>query len=159
MPASLSELEQRRAALLQHISELGDLRPGSITGTGGRCGNRGCHCHRPNDAGHSPHPRLTYKVAGKTATGELCHAGNSPGRCSCAKNTSRVGPSVARQYLIRRRSVRTCPSRNRSGYVLCKCSNSVLACKSGSAISNCRISSHVSANGSGRVRHVCFCCI
>jgi hypothetical protein len=68
MPASLSELEQQRAALLQHISELGDLRPGSITGTGGRCGNPGCHCHRANDAGHGPHPRLTYKVAGKTVT-------------------------------------------------------------------------------------------
>jgi hypothetical protein len=68
MPASLSELEQQRAALLRHISELGDLRPGSITGTGGRCGNPGCHCHRANDPGHSPHPRLTYKVDGKTVT-------------------------------------------------------------------------------------------
>lgn len=68
MSTSLSELEQQRAALLQRISELGDLRPGSITGTGGRCGNRGCHCHRANDPGHRPHPRLTYKVDGKTVT-------------------------------------------------------------------------------------------
>ena len=68
MPEPLSELEQRRAALLRQISELGDFRPGSITGTGGRCGNPGCHCHRPNDPGHSPHPRLTYKVNGKTIT-------------------------------------------------------------------------------------------
>jgi hypothetical protein len=47
---------------------LGDFRPGSITGTGGRCGNRNCHCHRPDDLGHAPHPRLTYKRDGKTVT-------------------------------------------------------------------------------------------
>ena len=49
MPPALSELERQREALLQQISELGDFRPGSLTGTGGRCGNPGCHCHRPKD--------------------------------------------------------------------------------------------------------------
>jgi hypothetical protein len=68
MPESLAELEQQRAAMLQQTSELQDFRPGSITGTGGRCGNAGCHCHRPNDPGHSLHPRLTYKRNGKTIT-------------------------------------------------------------------------------------------
>jgi len=68
MPASLADWQQQRAAILQQISDLEDFRPGSITGTGGRCGNPGCHCHRPNDPGHSPHPRLTYKVVGKTVT-------------------------------------------------------------------------------------------
>jgi hypothetical protein len=68
MSESLAELEQQRAATLQQISELEDFRPGSITGTGGRCGNAGCHCHRPNDPGHSLHPRLTYKLNGKTIT-------------------------------------------------------------------------------------------
>lgn len=68
MPDPLAELEQRRAAVLRQISELEDFRAGSITGTGGRCGNPGCHCHRPGDSGHSPHPRLTYKVDGKTIT-------------------------------------------------------------------------------------------
>jgi len=68
MSESLAELVQQRAAVLRQISELGDFRPGSITGTGGRCGNPGCHCHHPNDAGHRPHPRLTYKVNGKTVT-------------------------------------------------------------------------------------------
>jgi hypothetical protein len=47
MPQSLPELEQQRTALLQQISELGDFRAGSITGTGGKCGNRNCHCHGP----------------------------------------------------------------------------------------------------------------
>src|SRR5580704_4112379 len=68
MPIPISTLEQRRSSLLQQISDLGDFRPGSITGTGGRCGNPGCHCHRDNDPGHAPHPRLTYKVDGKSVT-------------------------------------------------------------------------------------------
>src|SRR6516164_7042033 len=68
MPQSLPELEQQRTALLQEISELGDFRAGSITGTGGRCGNPHCHCHRPKDPGHSPHPRLTYKRNRMTLT-------------------------------------------------------------------------------------------
>jgi hypothetical protein len=68
MPDSLTDLEQQRIAVLRQISELADFRAGSITGTGGRCGNPGCHCHRPDDPGHRPHPRLTYKVNGKTVT-------------------------------------------------------------------------------------------
>jgi hypothetical protein len=68
MPESLTDLEQQRAAVVRQISELEDFRAGSITGTGGRCGNPGCHCHRQGDPGHQPHPRLTYKVEGKTVT-------------------------------------------------------------------------------------------
>jgi hypothetical protein len=68
MPDSLADLERRRAAVLRQISELEDFRAGSITGTGGRCGSPGCHCHLPDDPGHRPHPRLTYKVTGKTVT-------------------------------------------------------------------------------------------
>jgi len=68
MPASLNTLEQQRSSLLKQIAELGDFRPGSITGTGGRCGTPSCHCHRANDPGHAPHPRLTYKVDGKSVT-------------------------------------------------------------------------------------------
>jgi len=68
MPDSLQELEKRRANLLRQISQLGDFRPGSITTTQGRCGNPNCHCHRPDEPGHGPNPRLTYKVDGKTVT-------------------------------------------------------------------------------------------
>ena len=68
MQIPLSALEQRRSSLLQQISGLGDFRPGLISGTGGRCGNPGCHCHRDNDPGHAPHLRLTYKVNGKSRT-------------------------------------------------------------------------------------------
>ena len=68
MSESLTQLEQQRTAVLRQIAELGDFRAGSITGTGGRCGTPGCHCHHPDDPGHSPHRRLTYKVNGKTVS-------------------------------------------------------------------------------------------
>ena len=71
MPDSLSDLEQRRELLAQRIAELGDLRPGSITGTSGRCGKPECHCHQPGQPGHGPTFRLSYKVDGKTISEAL----------------------------------------------------------------------------------------
>ncbi|HSP66380.1 MAG TPA: DUF6788 family protein [Bryobacteraceae bacterium] len=68
MPDSLSVLEMQRAAIQQQIAQLGDLRAGSITTTGGRCGNPRCHCHGKDDPGHGPFYRLTRKVNGKTVT-------------------------------------------------------------------------------------------
>ena len=68
MPDSLTDLESRRAAIQSQVAQLGDMRPGSITGTGGRCGNARCHCHRAADPGHGPYYRLTRKVDGKTIT-------------------------------------------------------------------------------------------
>ena len=68
MPDSLPALEARRATLKQQIFELGDMRTGSITTTGGRCGNPRCHCHEKDDPGHGPFFRLTRKVDGKTVT-------------------------------------------------------------------------------------------
>ena len=68
VPDSLVDLESRRAAVQSQIAELGDMRSGSITGTGGRCGNPNCHCHRADDPGHGPYYRLTRKVKGKTIT-------------------------------------------------------------------------------------------
>jgi hypothetical protein len=68
MPDSLVDLENRRAAVQLQIARLGDMRSGSITETGGRCGNPNCHCHRADDPGHGPYYRLTRKVRGKTVT-------------------------------------------------------------------------------------------
>ena len=68
MPDALGELENRRAAVQMQIAQLGDMRSGSITGTGGRCGNPNCHCHREGEPGHGPYYRLTRKVNGKTVT-------------------------------------------------------------------------------------------
>ena len=71
LPHSLESLEQRRASIAAQVAALGDLRPGSITPTTGRCGKPNCRCHQPNDPGHGPNPRLTYKVNGKTVTQAL----------------------------------------------------------------------------------------
>lgn len=68
MPDSLSALEMQRADIQQQIAQLGDMRAGSITTTGGRCGNQRCHCHEKGDPGHGPFYRLTRKVNGKTVT-------------------------------------------------------------------------------------------
>ena len=68
MPDSLSDLESRRTTVQAQIAQLGDMRSGSITKTGGRCGNPNCHCHQAGDAGHGPYYRLTRKVNGKTVT-------------------------------------------------------------------------------------------
>jgi len=68
MSDSLLDLERRRSEVISEISALGDFRPGSISPTRGRCGNPNCHCHKPDDPGHGPNLRLTYKVEGKTFT-------------------------------------------------------------------------------------------
>jgi hypothetical protein len=68
MPDPLVDLENRRATVQMQIAQLGDMRSGSITGTGGRCGNPNCHCHQAGDPGHGPYYRLTRKVKGKTVT-------------------------------------------------------------------------------------------
>jgi Family of unknown function (DUF6788) len=71
MPHSVTELEQRRQAIAQQIADLGDLRPGSITNTSGRCGKPDCRCHQPGQPGHGPNLRLTYKVDGKSVSESL----------------------------------------------------------------------------------------
>jgi len=68
MLSSLVDWEERRGAIPSQIAELGDMRYGSITGTGGRCGNPGWQCQRAGDPGQGPYYRLTRKVAGKTLT-------------------------------------------------------------------------------------------
>jgi hypothetical protein len=68
MPNSLPDLEKRRSQVLAEISALGDFRPGSISATSGRCGTLTCHCHKPDDPGHGPNFRLTYKIEGRTVT-------------------------------------------------------------------------------------------
>ena len=68
MPDPLLDLEKRRSDVLREIAVLGDFRRGSISATGGRCGTPSCHCHKPDDPGHGPNLRLTYKVDGKTVT-------------------------------------------------------------------------------------------
>jgi len=71
MPRSLEMLEQQRSQITEQIAALGDLRCGSITSTTGRCGKHNCRCHKPNQPGHGPNLRLTFKQRGRTRTESL----------------------------------------------------------------------------------------
>jgi hypothetical protein len=71
MSSSLIDLEGQRSELLARLSGLGDLRPGCVTGIVRRCGKPTCHCAQPDDPGHGPTLRLTYKVEGKTISEAL----------------------------------------------------------------------------------------
>ena len=71
MPQSLSDLEHQRSQLVSQFARLNDLRPGSVTGMVRRCGKPTCHCAQPDDPGHGPTLRLTYKVEGKTISEAL----------------------------------------------------------------------------------------
>ena len=66
MSESLLVLERKRAEVVDKIAALGDLRPGSLTTTQGKCGKADCCCKQPDHPGHGPHWRITYKVEGKT---------------------------------------------------------------------------------------------
>ena len=68
MHDSVADLEAIALPSSLQVAQLGDMRAGSITGTGGRCGTPNCHCHQSGDPGHGPFHRLTRKVDGKTVT-------------------------------------------------------------------------------------------
>jgi hypothetical protein len=68
---SLQALERKRTAVMEKIAALGDLRPGSLTTTQGKCGKADCCCKQPDHPGHGPHWRITYKADGKTRTESL----------------------------------------------------------------------------------------
>ena len=71
MTESLHVLERKRTEVLEKIAALGDLRPGSLTTTQGKCGKAECCCKQPDHPGHGPHWRITYKADGKTRTESL----------------------------------------------------------------------------------------
>lgn len=71
MPELLAQLERRRVQLLRELSQIGYFRAGSVTPLVRRCGKPGCRCSEPDDPGHGPNLRLTYKVNGKTRSESL----------------------------------------------------------------------------------------
>jgi len=71
MPQALPALETHRSELLRALSDLKDMRRGSVVGATFRCGKPNCHCSQPGHAGHGPIMRLTPKVHGKTVTEAL----------------------------------------------------------------------------------------
>jgi hypothetical protein len=71
MSNRLSDLERRRTELLTEMAQLGYFRRGSISALVRRCGKPGCRCSQPNDPGHGPNFRLTYKINGRTHSESL----------------------------------------------------------------------------------------
>lgn len=68
---TLADLQLRRSRLQDEICRLGDFRAGSISAIVRRCGKPGCRCAQPNDPGHGPNIRLTYKKNSKTYSESL----------------------------------------------------------------------------------------
>ena len=65
---TVQTLEQRRAELKAQLTQVGDLRPGSLVERYRRCGKTGCHCAARGAEGHGPSWSLTREVGGKTVT-------------------------------------------------------------------------------------------
>ena len=64
----VAELSRRRDQLKRQLAEIGDMRPGSLTGRYRKCGKPTCHCAQPGASGHGPSWSLTRRVEGKTVT-------------------------------------------------------------------------------------------
>lgn len=65
-PTALEELEAKGANLKAVLARIGDMRPGSLSETYGKCGKPSCHCAKPGSRGHGPSWLLTRTVDGKT---------------------------------------------------------------------------------------------
>jgi len=70
MPLSsdLSALQLQRDQLKSQLSQIGEMRPGSLVARFRKCGKSSCHCAKKGAKGHGPSYSLTRPVAGKTVT-------------------------------------------------------------------------------------------
>ena len=71
----LTELEARRARLLERLAAIGDFRRGSISENYRRCGKPDCACAQPGHPGHGPRYLWTRTVAGRGTRGRQLAAG------------------------------------------------------------------------------------
>ncbi len=69
--ASLERLEAKSADLKAGLAGIGDMRPGSLIETYGKCGKPTCHCAKPGSRGHGPSWLLTRTVDGKTVANRI----------------------------------------------------------------------------------------
>jgi hypothetical protein len=63
---TINQLEKRRAAILEELSRIGDMRSGTISVRYQRCSNSSCVCRSFNHPGHGPIYSLSMHVDGKT---------------------------------------------------------------------------------------------
>ena len=70
MPTSqdLDALVLQRAELISQLTNIGEMRPGSLVARFRKCGKPSCHCAKKGAQAHGPSYSLTRPVAGKTVT-------------------------------------------------------------------------------------------
>lgn len=68
MPQSLDDLQRERSRLQVALTQMDDLRPGSLLPRFRKCGKPTCHCAKPDSSGHGPSYSLTRELEGKTVT-------------------------------------------------------------------------------------------
>jgi hypothetical protein len=70
MPLSsdLQALHLQRDQLKAALTQIGDMRPGSLVPRYRKCGKPNCHCAKKSSKGHGPSYSLTHPIAGKTVT-------------------------------------------------------------------------------------------
>ena len=90
----IDTLQQDRARLLRELSEIGDLRRGSIAENYRRCGKPNCCCARSGHRGHGPQYLLMTKVEGKS------HARNLKPGAELAKVKAEVGNHLRFRELV-----------------------------------------------------------
>jgi hypothetical protein len=68
MAARIPELERHIERLKQHLLELGDLRPGSLSEQYNVCGNPRCRCKEDPRNRHGPYYQLSWTRTKKSTT-------------------------------------------------------------------------------------------
>jgi hypothetical protein len=71
MQDPLAALVSKRDVILREMTQMGDMRRGSITEAFRPCGKDNCACSQADHPGHGPYYAFTTKVAGKTQTVQL----------------------------------------------------------------------------------------
>ena len=71
MPQDIEQLQAQRARLYRELSQIGDLRRGSIAVNYRRCGKPNCACCGAKHPGHGPQYLLMTKVGGQSRAKNL----------------------------------------------------------------------------------------
>ena len=71
MPDPIATLEAKRKQIVNEMTQIGDMRRGSITEAFRACGKPTCACSGADHPGHGPYYAFTTKVAGKTKTVQM----------------------------------------------------------------------------------------
>src|SRR5713226_10679291 len=68
MTTALKALRDKRASITARLTQIDDLRRGSLSARFRKCGKPNCHCAQKDSPGHGPSYSLTHASGGKTIT-------------------------------------------------------------------------------------------